>query len=160
MNLYLEILFITTLTMLFYQDIKERKISVWFLIAGLFLGGILHFLQQNQKVFIASILMNISFIALIFGVLCLYAKIILRNNIFEVFGMGDLLFFILLAVSLPILSFLVVFIFSLFFSLLVFILVKRRLNNKTVPLAGLQSLFLILVLLANKLFPKIELYTI
>ena len=160
MNLYIEILFITTLTMLFYQDIKERKISVWILIAGLFLGGILHFLQQNQKVFIASILMNITVIALIFGVLCLYAKIILQNNIFEVFGMGDLLFFILLAVSLHILSFLMIFIFSLLFSLLVFILVKRRLNNKTVPLAGLQSLFLILVLVANKLFPKIELYTI
>jgi len=159
MNLYIEILFITTLTMLFYQDIKERKISVWVLVVGLFLGGILHFLQQTQIVFVSSIVMNITFIALVFGVLCLYAKIILQNNIFEVFGMGDLLFFILLAVSLPILSFLIVFIFSLLFSLLVFILTKRKLKEKTVPLAGLQSLFLILVLLANKFIPKIELYT-
>jgi len=104
--------------------------------------------------------MNITFIALVFGVLCLYTKIILQNNIFQVFGMGDLLFFILLAVSLPLVSFLMVFIFSLLFSLLIFILVKRKLKDKTVPLAGLQSLFLILVLLANKLIPKIELYTL
>lgn len=159
MNLSLEIVFITTLATLFYQDIKERRISVWVLIVGLFLGGILHFIQQTQIVFVSSIVMNITFIALVFGVLCLYVKIILQNNIFQVFGMGDLLFFILLAVSLPLVSFLMVFIFSLLFSLLIFILVKRKLKNKTVPLAGLQSLFLILVLLANKLIPKIELYT-
>ena len=159
MNLSLEIIFITTLGVLFYQDIKERKVSVWVLVVGGFLGGILHFMQQTQIVFVSSIVMNITFIALVFGVLCLYTKIILQNNIFQVFGMGDLLFFILLAVSLPLVSFLMVFIFSLLFSLLIFILVKRKLKDKTVPLAGLQSLFLILVLLANKLIPKIELYT-
>ena len=158
MNLYLEIVFITTLGVLFYQDIKERKVSVWILIISLLLGGTLHFLQQNQEVFIASILMNVTFIALVFGVLCLYARVILQNNIFKVFGMGDLLFFVLLAVSLPILSFLMVFIFSLLFSLLIVVLVKRKFKNKTVPLAGLQSLFLILILLVNKLFPKINIY--
>ena len=160
MNLSLEIIFITTLGVLFYQDIKERKVSVWVLVVGGFLGGILHFMQQTQIVFVSSIVMNITFIALVFGVLCLYAKIILQNNIFQVFGMGDLLFFILFEVSLPLVSFLMVFIFSLLFSLLIFILVKRKLKDKTVPLAGLQSLFLILVLLVNKLIPKIELYTL
>mgnify|MGYP000170956549 CR=1 FL=1 len=82
----------------------------------------------------------------------------MKKRIFEVFGQGDLLFFILLGVSLPILSFLMVFVFSLIFSLVVFILLKGRFTKQTVPLAGLQSLFLALTIIANKLFASINLF--
>jgi hypothetical protein len=74
--------------------------------------------------------------------------------------MGDLFFFILLAVSLPILSFLILFVFSLIFSLLIFILLKNTFKEKTVPLAGLQSLFLSLVLIANKFLITIDIYAL
>ena len=160
MNLVLEIIFIITLGLLFYQDIKEQKVSIWILLIGIALGGIIHYLHQVQIVFLSNIGANIIFITLIFLVLWGYAKFKLKKKIFEVFGEGDLFFFILLAVSLPILSFLMVFVFSLIFSLLVFILLKSTFKESTVPLAGLQSLFLGLVLIANKLFTSLNLYAL
>ena len=160
MKITVTFLFITLLATLFYEDIKERKVSVWILVSGIILGGTLHWLHQNTFVFLLNIGINISFIFLIFGTLFLYAKFKLKKNIFDVFGAGDLFLFILLAVSLPILSFLMVFVFSLIFSLVVFMLLKKRFSEKTVPLAGLQSLFLGLVLIANKLTNTIDLYAL
>lgn len=153
-------LLIILLGVLFYQDIKERKVSVWILISGIILGGMLHWLHQNTLVFLSNVGITLSFVFLIFGVLYLYAKFKLKKRIFEVFGQGDLLFFMLLAVSLPILSFVMVFVFSLIFSLVIFMLLKKSFSEKTVPLAGLQSLFLALVLIANKGTNFIDLYAL
>mgnify|MGYP000241731841 CR=1 FL=1 len=160
MLIVIELLFIFLLGSLFYQDIKERIVSVWVLISGILTGGFIHYLYQQPIVFLSNIGINISFIVLIFIILWGYAKFKLKKKIFDVFGHGDLLFFILLAVSLPLLSFLMVFVFSLIFSLVIFILLKNRFTVKTVPLAGLQSLFLGLVLIANKLFSSIDIYAL
>jgi Flp pilus assembly protein protease CpaA len=160
MKTIVELLFILLLGILFYQDIKERKVSVWILVCGIIVGGSLHFIHQNSIVFVSNIGMNLSFVGLIIGVLFLYAKFKLNKKLFDVFGAGDVLFFILLAVSLPILSFLMLFVFSLVFSLLIFMLLKNGFTEKTVPLAGLQSLFLGLVFIANKLTNTIDLYAL
>mgnify|MGYP000412748801 CR=1 FL=1 len=156
----IELLLILLLGILFYQDIKERKVSIWILITGILIGGCIHYLWQQPIVFLLNIGINISFIVVILGVLWGYAKFKLKKKIFDVFGEGDLLFFVLLAVSLPILSFLMVFVFSLIFSLVIFLLLKKRFTEKTVPLAGLQSLFLGLVLIANRLFSSIDIYAL
>ncbi|MGY0407587.1 MAG: hypothetical protein ACWIPJ_04430 [Polaribacter sp.] len=160
MKTTLELLFILLLGILFYQDIKERKVSVWILVSGILVGGMLHFMEQQSIVFLSNIGINISFVVLIFGILWLYAKLKLKKKIFNVFGEGDLLFFLLLAVSFPIVSFLMVFVFSLIFSLIIFILLKNRFKEKTVPLAGLQSLFLGLFLIANKSLEIMDLYAL
>ena len=125
MNLVLEIIFIITLGVLFYQDIKERKVSVWILLIGMFLGGMIHYLHQPPIVFLSNVGVNSVFIILILGILWMYSKFKLKKKILDVFGGGDALFFILLALSLPILSFLMVFVFSLIFSLLVFMILKN-----------------------------------
>ncbi len=160
MNLVLEIIFIITLGVLFYQDIKERKVSVWILLIGMFLGGMIHYLHQPPIVFLSNVGVNSVFIILILGILWMYSKFKLKKKILDVFGGGDALFFILLALSLPILSFLMVFVFSLIFSLLVFMILKNNWTAQTVPLAGLQSLFLGLVLIANKLVTSINIYAL
>ena len=160
MKLLLEILWMLILGMLFYQDMKDRKVYLWLLVSGIFIGGFLHLQYQNFIVFFAITCGNLLFITIIFALLWLYAKLKLKKKIFEVFGTGDLLFFVLLAVSLPAVSFLMVFVFSLLFSLLIFLLFKQRFTSKTVPLAGLQSLFLGLVLIANKALVSVHLYAI
>lgn len=160
MIVILQILLLCTLVMIFIQDIKERKVSLFLLLLGILFGGFLHFYAQNTMVFLSNIVMNLSFVVLIFLILWLYAKLKIKKSIFSVFGFGDLLFFILLGVSLPMLSFLVVFVASLIFSLAIFLLLKKSLTKDTVPLAGFQALFLSLVIISNEVMSSIDLYAL
>ncbi|MDI1307437.1 MAG: hypothetical protein PSX42_21685 [bacterium] len=59
----------------------------------------------------------------------------------EVFGLGDVLLFIFITFSFSIVSFFVLFVFSLVFSLLLHFVLQRKQIDKTVPLAGYLSLF-------------------
>jgi len=160
MKLIIELVLMLILGILFFQDLKKRKVSVWILMLGIGLGGFLNYQAQQPIVFLSNCLINITFILLIFLVLWLYATLKMKKNIFQVFGKGDLLFFILLAISLPILSFLMVFIFSTIFALLVFMILKNRMTENTVPLAGLQALFFGLILIANNFVPSLNIYAL
>jgi hypothetical protein len=148
------------LAFIFLQDVKDRKVSLFLLLSGMFLGGALHMSQQNWLFFLFNIGANIGVVFFIFIILWGYAKIKLQKSIFEVFGLGDLLFFLLLSVSLPTLSFLVLFTASLVFSLLLFLLLKSTFKEKTVPLAGFQALFFSLVLVMNEVSHLINIYAI
>ncbi|QTE21143.1 prepilin peptidase [Polaribacter cellanae] len=159
MNISLELLLIIILAILCYQDIKERKVSLFILVLGIVVGGFTHYLNQEITIFLYNILVNSLFVMIVFGILIAYSKWKMKTKIFDVFGVGDLFFFILLAVSLPILSFLIVFIFSLIFSLAIFISLKKRFKDSSVPLAGLQSLFFIIVLLFNRIVKNLDLYS-
>lgn len=154
----LQILFVILLLIIFYQDIQDRKVSLVVLLLSIFIGGFIHYTTQQPIVFLSQSAINLLFVGIIAGVLWMYAKLKMKANLFTVFGGGDLLFFIALAVSLPTLSFIMVFVFSIFFSLLIFLIFKKKFKEQTVPLAGLQSLFLSLVVIANYLFPSINLY--
>jgi apolipoprotein N-acyltransferase len=55
------------------------------------------------------------------------------------------LFFVCIAFSFSIVSFLFLFIFALLFSLLLYLVLKHRQTEKTVPLAGYMSLFFAVV---------------
>lgn len=158
MKSLLEILFILLLGLLCFQDFKERKVSLLLLLSAIFLGGTTHLLQQNTQVFLLALLINLLIVFILFFILSSYAKSKMKQPIFKVFGLGDLLFFILLAVSFPPFSFLVIFIFSLIFSWSIFMLIKQDLKEKTVPLAGLQSLFLVLVLILNMITNRFDLF--
>lgn len=160
MIVVLKILWIVILAWLCYQDIKERKISLLMLITGILLGGAIHYFYQQPIVWLSNIAANCAFVGVVFGILGLYAKFKMKRPIFEVFGQGDLVFFIVLAVSLPILSFLMVFVFSTIFSLLIFMLLKQKLGAETVPLAGLQSVFLALVCMVDMVAPSLKLYAL
>lgn len=85
---------------------------------------------------------------------------ILKKALKNTFGLGDFLFFIILAIGFPTATFLVLFSFSLLFSMLLFFLLKHQLKHKTVPLAGLQALFICLVFIANWFFNFSNLYII
>ena len=156
----LGILFILLLGVLCFQDFKERKVTLILLVLAILMGGVLHVQQQNIGVFLAIICFNLLIVFTLFFMLSMYAKIKMKQPIFNVFGLGDLLFFIVLAVSFPTLSFLVIFVFSLIFSWSIYMLIKQHLKEKTVPLAGLQSLFLLLVLIINRVTNRFDLFAI
>lgn len=66
--------------------------------------------------------------------------------------MGDVLFFYAFALGFPTMTFVLLFVGAIFFSLLVFLILKMGRPMETVPLAGLMGLFVMGVLVSS-LFP-------
>jgi len=158
MLILLKIALIISLCVIVYQDINERKVYLWILFAIVALFGFLHFQQSLPEQFFLTILSNIGVVFTIVFVLFLYAKLKLKLPFADTFGLGDVIFFLAIAIGFPTITFMILFSFSLFFSLILFLLLKKPLRHETVPLAGLQALFFSLILLLNSAFNFINLY--
>ncbi len=131
---------------IFWQDYRQRLVF-WFLFP---LFGILGFWIQKNNVTSNMILINTSvnliLITCVLLILFVYTKIILKKEIAQSLGAGDVLFFLFLCPCFALFSFFVLFVFSLLFSLFFHLILKSRYNHdKTVPLAGYMSLFFAMV---------------
>ncbi len=138
----LKLLLIGVFFLIFFQDNKDRKVY-WFLYPII---GILVFVLQIKAISIYPALINggfnLGFVSFLVLVCFIYAKLKLKKPLLkEVFGLGDLLFFIAIAFSFSIVSFLILFVFALLFSLVLHLILKHRQSDKTVPLAGNMALF-------------------
>jgi hypothetical protein len=137
-----KLLLIGVFFLVFFQDGKDRKVY-WFLYPII---GILVFVLQIKAVSLYPALINggfnLGFVSLLILVCFVYAKLKLKQPLLkEVFGLGDLLFFVCIAFSFSIVSFIILFVFALLFSLLLHLILKHKQTEKTVPLAGNMSLF-------------------
>ncbi|WP_299272409.1 general secretion pathway protein [uncultured Psychroserpens sp.] len=139
--LALKIILIILFVLIFLQDYKERQVY-WFLfpLVGL-CSGLLFYQSTLPELFLVSIALNSGFIIFLLLIVVLYAKLILKLNVSEAFGLGDALLFISLIFSFSTVSFLTIFVFALCFSLVTHLILKKRSKLKTVPLAGYLSLF-------------------
>ncbi len=61
------------------------------------------------------------------------------------FGLGDVLFFYAFSLGFPTVTFLILFVSSILFSLMVSLIQKRKNIANGIPLAGLMSLFLVFI---------------
>lgn len=154
-----KIILILLLGLIAFQDMKERKVLLLLLLFSGVLTGLLHFLNVASNVFLLTIATNCCIIAFIVFILSMYSKIKLKMSLKETFGSGDTLFFLCMAFGFPTATFLVLFSFSLFFSGSVYFLVRKNLTVQTVPLAGLQALFLGVVYLLS-FFENVNLYVV
>jgi len=139
MLVFIKIALILSLVFILLQDIKSRLVY-WFLfpIAGL-CCGILHYYNTLTELFYLSILFNLVFVIILLLIVYLYTKFKIKTTFDKVFGLGDVLLFLALALSFSSISFIVFFSSALIFALVLHLV----LNNKstTVPLAGYMSLF-------------------
>lgn len=135
--------------MVFIQDIKERQVY-WFLfpIIGL-CSGILLYLNTFFDVFYLTLLINLLFIVALIGVVSLYSWLKLKTSISNTFGLGDGLLFFALAFSFSSVSFFILFVFGLLFSLVLHLVLKKKSKQSTVPLAGYLSLFFAITYLSH-----------
>ena len=137
-----KILLLAIFSLIFLQDYKDRTVY-WFLYP---LVGILVFLIQLEltptTIALINTVSNLAFIVLMISFCYLYTLIKLKKPFLQsVLGLGDILFFMAIAFSFSIASFLVLFVFSLIFSLLMHTLLKHKQKETTVPLAGYMALF-------------------
>lgn len=137
--LAVKIILLFTFGLIFYQDIKERQVY-WFLfpLVGICVGS-LFFFKTLSELFIAAIVINVLFVSILLLGIFLYAKFKLKSQ--KVIGLGDILFFLASAFAFSTISFIVIFIGSLIFSLVLHSAIAKNRNAVTVPLAGYMSLF-------------------
>ncbi|MCH2197058.1 hypothetical protein [Kordia sp.] len=132
-----------------YQDIKDRSVY-WFLfpiVAST--AGYLYFTETFFELFWRMTVVNLGIIVLILVVLQTYTKFKLKTSLQEVFGLGDALLFMSLCVAFPIAPFIIFFVFSLLFSLVLHFVLQHKMKQLSVPLAGYMSLFFIAIYLLD-----------
>ncbi len=138
-----------SLALITFQDYRYRAVS-WFLfpIAALALFFI-NFHNVSFEQILVNQLSNLGFLCLQFLILLLFFRVrnissqdILKKQI----GLGDVLFFIVLALGLPTTLFILFFVGSLIVSLAAGLILFSK---STVPLAGLQSAMLLVLITLN-----------
>tara|TARA_R110002072_G_scaffold202476_3_gene360355 strand:- start:3351 stop:3851 length:501 start_codon:yes stop_codon:yes gene_type:complete len=140
---------LVVLLLICYQDFKSREVT-WFLFP---LAMLLLTLTKNpfpdMDFFVYSIIPNLLFTLFQCSVLILFFAfkgISFKTLLAKYIGLGDLLFFLVLAISLPFPFYQIFMVISLLLSALAGLIFFKE---KTIPLAGIQSLVLVLCLIFN-----------
>jgi hypothetical protein len=145
LNRYLTIVFLVCLALIFFQDLKYRKIHFLLPAAIFILSGLL--VRENVQTIVIMVAYNCLFLTLTFGLMFLYVSI--KNKSFlnpfkSYFGLGDLLILVGVAPLFLLHQYILFFILSMLFSILLHLGLMRFLKEKTVPLAGYICLLLIM----------------
>jgi hypothetical protein len=146
----LKALLIIVFAIIFFQDIKDRLVY-WFLypIAGI-VGFSIHAENVGYKLALLYSMINLSLVAVILLVLFLYSKLKLKMRFANgSMGMGDILLFIFLSFTFPTIAFIILFVFSLFFAIVMHYMLKDRSRHANVPLAGYIALFFAVIYMAS-----------
>lgn len=146
---------------IFMQDIKTRTVHLFLFPLITLLGGWLFFMKTTLEVFGWFVVYNLVLTSFIMLLLFGYSRLILKKAFLkEAFGPGDLLLCYALCFFFPTDVFIVLLAFSIFLSLLLHLIFKKKSTYKTVPLAGYISLFFALVFLMNVIsgYPNLYLY--
>lgn len=156
-----KIILLVSLITIAYQDFKFRAISWLFLpIVFLMLFYIKYGVGQNTL--IKDIAINTLILILIVGCTCIYfvlrRGISLKGFLNTQLGLGDVLLLAAITPYFDSMSFMIFLLVSQFVILLGYIVIySLTKNKKAIPLAGLLSLFMIVVVLLNILFPNCNL---
>lgn len=135
--------------LIFYQDIKDRQVY-WFLfpVVGIS-AGVLLYKNSFSDFFYWNITTNLCVVLLLLSIVFLYSKYKLKVTMKDTFGLGDVLLFVALVFTFASVSFIMLLIFGLIFSLILHLLFKHKSKLETVPLAGYLSLFFMLAYTAH-----------
>ncbi len=146
--IYLKISIIIFLLVIFLQDIKFRAINVLLLVAVFLLSYFL--VQEIHSHTLTVTIKNTLFFLTTFLLLTVYMFI--KNGKFEnpfnsYFGLGDFLFYISVTPLFMLKEYVVFFIISMLFSIILQSLFKKQIKKESIPLAGFSSVLLIMILL-------------
>lgn len=155
---YSILLVLILLVAIVIQDLKFRKIHVF--LPVLLFAFSLSISSETIGFNLKIIMTNLVLLTFIIGFLVLYMSLKNRqflNPFANYFGLGDFLFYIAIIPLFLTFNYLLFFILSMFFSILVQLIFRKTIAEKSVPLAGFSSILLFFALL-NDLF--LDFYTI
>ena len=127
-----------TLGTITYQDLTSRSVY-WYLFPLLACLGCYYHFNRSGSTTVTLLFIGLNLIIISSVLLCvwIYSRIKLKRKLEDTFGLGDILFFIAMALCLPTPSFIITFCFSLILSLTLHLVFTKE---KTVPLAGFMSI--------------------
>ena len=152
----MEIVFIGLLLCLlivFFQDWNYRAIHVLLPVLIFLLSYIV--IKQKNIFLIKNILFNVLFFFITFGILIVYMSLKSKSftNPFQnYFGLGYLLFYISISPLFILKNYIIYFILSMLFAIVLQYILQKKMKHVTVPLAGFSSLLLFLLLIIDSLF--------
>lgn len=151
---------ILLLIIIVFQDLKFRKIHV--ALPLLIFGLSLFISKEKFDLPIKIIITNLVFFIIVIGFLVLYMSLKNRkflNPFTNYFGLGDFLFYMSIAPLFVTFNYILFFILSMVFSIIMQLSLRKMMDEKSVPLAGFSSLFLLLILIKDMalIFPKMTL---
>ena len=147
MNWFVLLLLTTILLFIAIEDFRYRAV-VWWSFPLLFFFGTIWSLQYvDWKILFRIYAINLSFLVLQLLLITFYFSVRKRvvNISVSLLGFGDILFMACSCCFFSLTVFILFYIFSLI-AILILILFAPALKNNGIPLAGLQSVLLILVL--------------
>ena len=163
MKYFLYTLLIIILLIILVIDFKYRKIhsiSLFFLVTILTISS---YFESSALVIIKNTESNFVFLLTLYLFLCLYFSLRERKlnfNLSDKIGVGDILFFICLIPYFNLLWFILIFNLGCIVSLVIFLFLSSYQKSRNIPLAGLFSLFLVIVFILNTTLYRIDLHII
>ena len=163
MSSLLVIILIGLLSVVIYQDFRNREIS-WFLIPLLLIVGISNaLLSIDFKEFLTYTGINLSMVILnLLGVTLIISikEKKIKNIINSYLGLGDILFFLVLTILFSPFNFIIFFMGSVLFTSLIYggIILFNKNKQTLIPLAGAMSLMLIIALVFQHLNSSVNFY--
>jgi hypothetical protein len=141
-----------SLLFVFFQDWKYRRIHVTLPIAIFSLS--FYIIQQQSNIVLKIMSYNTVFFLITLSVLTIYMS--LKNKQFlnpfqNYFGLGDLLFYIAITPLFLLQKYILFFILSMIFAVVMQLGLKKIIKQESVPLAGFSALFLIMIILNDTL---------
>lgn len=156
---------ILVLSFISYQDFKHKEVSLIFIfiLFGLFCT-VAYEAEGSFKAVGLNFLLNACFV--IFQLICVKLYFVIKNKKNELFldvyiGKGDILFFFISCMAFSTPLFIVFYFVSLIIALIcafIFYIGSANLNSKEVPLAGIMSVILVIIITYKLLFKPVNLY--
>jgi len=146
-------LLLLCLAVVFIQDWRFRKIHV---ILPLVIFAVSFFMIPVKKYDLLEIVFfNAGFFLITLTILTVYMGLKSKKflNPFEYyFGLGDLFFYVAITPLFLLKNYILFFILSLLFAIVLQFGLKKFITEETVPLAGFSALFLFIILLKDNFF--------
>lgn len=146
---------IVCLLVIVIQDIKHRQLHVLMPICIFTASAAIKYLYFIDASLFSIVLNNSVFLITALTVVTIYMSIRERKflNPFKTFfGMGDFLFYIAISPLFLLRNYILYFVLSLLFAIVMQYIFVKNPTQQTVPLAGFASLFLIFTICSNLLF--------
>lgn len=150
--LVLTVSLIAILLLIVYQDFKKFEVSLLLYVLGIIISGVNYWLMVSRAERYFYLSVNLGLIAVSILWLMLYFYIRYKKiRFFQYIGWGDLLFFVIAALNFSIVNFLFFQLVSFIIALAIGFVLKKKNeeNKKLIPLAGCQSIVLVMALLLN-----------